>query len=298
MKTRQNLWGVLFFIFSMTSANAQLNTIVSISPQKTFVEAIGGEKINVSVMVKAGASPHTYEPKPSQMKDIAKARLYFAIDVEFEKTWLPKFSATNPKMRIIDLDKGITKIAMSEHHHEDEKHSDAEEDHEDKTHDHHDGLDPHIWTSPSNVKIIAKTILNALIKEDPSNEKYYTGNYENFLIQIEQTDIKIREILKDVPKGSKFMVFHPAWGYFARDYNLEQVAIEAVGKEPKPKQVVELIDEVKEKQIKAIFTAPEFSEKTARQIANEANIQVVKISPLDPDWSENLIKFAKAIMHK
>ncbi len=300
----------LSILFSINFLYANVNAVVSILPQKTFVEAIGGDKVNVALMVKPGNSPHTYEPKPSQMKDIAKADIYFAIDVEFEHTWIPKFADQNKKMDIIDLADGIKKLPMGEHSHEEhgkeddhddhghEKHEDAHEEHKD--HDEHadESLDPHVWTSPSNVKMIAKNIYKALITYDKQNKAYYTANYEKFLATIKRTDREIKTILLDVETGSKFMVFHPSWGYFARDYGLVQLAIEAGGKNPKPKQVMHLIEEAKEEGVKAVFTAPEFSEKVAKQIAKEVGVPVIKVSPLNPKWSQNLKNLAKAIANK
>ena len=102
----------LIFLLSTTYIFSNMNTIVSILPVQTFVKAIGGDKVDVSLMVQPGNSPHTYEPKPSQMIEIAKADLYFAIDVEFEEVWLPKFKNLNPQMQIIDLTNNIKKIAM------------------------------------------------------------------------------------------------------------------------------------------------------------------------------------------
>ncbi len=292
---------------------ANINAVVSVLPQKTFVEAIGGDKVNVALMVKPGNSPHTYEPKPSQMKDISNADIYFSIGVEFEHSWLPKFANQNKKMKIVNIAKGIEKMPMGEHHHDEDEHEHEEEhkankedhDHEKHSdeehagHDHEeDSLDPHIWTSTANVKIIAKNIYNYLVKLDRKNETYYKNNYENFLEHINQTDRTIKKILLDTQTGTKFMVFHPAWGYFARDYGLVQVAIEAGGKNPKPKQVAHLIEEAKEEKVKAVFTAPEFSDKVAKQIANEVGIPVIKVSPLNPKWSKNLIQLANAIANK
>ena len=94
------------------------------------------------------------------------------------------------------------------------------------------------------------------------------------------------------------MVFHPAWGYFAKEYNLEQLAIESGGKNPKPKQLAHLIDEAKEEKVQAVLTAPEFSTSSAKQIAKEVGVPVIKISPLNPKWSENLINLAEAISKK
>jgi zinc transport system substrate-binding protein len=91
------------------------------------------------------------------------------------------------------------------------------------------------------------------------------------------------------------MVFHPSWGYFDKEYNLTQLAIEVEGKEPKPKVLQKIIDEAKEQNVKAIFTQTEFSDKSAKAIANELKIKVLKETPLAKDWSENLIKMANAI---
>lgn len=289
---------------------AKVNAVVSILPQKTFVEAIGGDKVNVALMVKPGNSPHTYEPKPSQMKEISKADIYFSIGVEFEESWLPKFANQNKKMKLVNMAKKINKIAMvAHHHHEDEEedeheehgHHDHDEHEEHAEHDHHheDGsLDPHVWTSPENVKIMAQTILNYLVKIDGENEKYYDENYHEFIEHIEETEKKISEALKDVPRDAKFMIFHPAWGYFAKQYLLVQMPIELEGKNPKPKAIAEIIEHAKEEGVKAIFTNPEVSESLAKQIAKELNVPVIKISPLNPKWSENLINFAKAIANK
>ena len=263
---------------------AKVNAVVSILPQKTFVEAIGGDKVNVSLMVKPGNSPHTYEPKPSQMKDISKAELYFSINIEFEKAWLPKFKSLNKNMEIVNISNGITRLAIEKHSHDEHKK--------------HEGLDPHVWTSPANVKIIAKNIYNELEHHDKANASYYKANYEKLLNHIKKTDKQIKKILIDVETASKFMVFHPAWGYFAREYGLTQIAIEAGGKNPKPKQVMHLIHEAKEENVKAVLTAPEFSDKVAKQIANEINVPVVKISPLNPKWAKNLIKLANTIANK
>ena len=177
-------------------------------------------------MVQPGNSPHTYEPKPSQMVEITKADLYFAIDVEFEHVWLPKFKSLNPKMKVIDLADKVTKIQMQDKHEceaDDAHHSDHDE-HK------HQGEDPHIWTAPSNVKTIARNIYNALKKIDPVNADYYIRNLNIFLASIDETDRLIIDILSPIEDGEKFMVFHPSWGYFAKAYNQEKIAVEVEGK--------------------------------------------------------------------
>ncbi|MBD3790455.1 MAG: zinc ABC transporter substrate-binding protein [Campylobacterales bacterium] len=297
---KKTLQLLLFLTLATTTIFANINVVVSILPQKTFVQEIGGEKVDISLMVQPGDSPHTYEPKPSQMKEIAKAALYLAMDVEFENVWLPKFKNLNPKMNVVDLAENITKIAMMAHHHHDEheekEHHEAHE--ADDHHEHEDGLDPHVWTSPENVRIIAKNIHKALSEYDPDNQAYYTQNLTKFLEKIDATDRRIKEILTSIKPHSTFMVFHPAWGYFAKAYDLVQLPVEIEGKEPKPKELVKLIETAKEHKVKAIFTQPEFSDATAKVISEELGIKVIKVSPLAADWSQNLIDLAKAIAGK
>ncbi|MBN2823807.1 MAG: zinc ABC transporter substrate-binding protein [Campylobacterales bacterium] len=276
----------LIFFVTLSLGYAKVNAVVSILPQVNFVKAVGGDKVDVALMVEPGNSPHSYEPKPSQMRNISKAQLYFTIGVEFEKVWLERFKSQNSAMRVVDTTQNITKAAMEEaNEHEHHGH------HEHK----HQGYDPHIWTSPANVKIIAQNIYEGLAAIDKANQAYYKANLDKFLAQIESVDQKIKNILKDTPKGAKFMVFHPAWGYFAAQYHLTQMPIEVEGKEPKPKTVAKLIAKAKKEQIRAIFTAPEFSDSVANTIANELGIAVIKVSPLNPKWGENLINLAKAI---
>lgn len=262
---------------------AKLNIAVSIIPQKNFVEKIAGEKANVFAIVKPGASPHTYEPKPSELKEISQANIYFPIKIDFENAWLEKFATQNRDMKIVEMTKGVNFITMKKH-----KHHGGKEETIIKP-------DPHTWTSALNVKIMAKTIYETLIEIDAVNKEFYRNNYLNFLDEINLTDKKIREILIDVNNNSKFMVFHPAWGYFAREYGLVQFPVEIEGKEPKPKELIKIIEEAKKENIKAIFTQSEFSTKSAQTIADSLNIKVLKETPLAEDWSENLIKMANAI---
>lgn len=276
---------LLITILLNTLLYAKPTVVVSILPEKTFVEKIAKEKISVKVMVEPGSSPHSYEPKASQMIAISKAELYFSIGVEFEKAWLERFKSQNPSLKFINLSANIRKIEMSEHHH----HEEEEHHHEEST------LDPHTWTSPTNVALMAETIYSALVELDPTNKEYYKSNFNDFMKEIRDTHSQIKSILKEVAPKSKFMVFHPSWGYFAKDYNLLQIAVEVEGKKPKPKEIINIIKEAKEQKARVIFTQPEFSDKSAKIIAKEAGISVEKISPLNPNWSKNLINMANKI---
>ena len=283
---------ILLLLLSSTYIFSNINAIVSIVPVETFVQTIGGDKVSVTLMVQRGDSPHTYEPKPSQMLSVAKGDLYFSIGVEFEKVWLPKFASLNPKMKITQLNQNVTTIPMSgSHHHDVHAHQEKHANHENET----VNIDPHIWTAPKNVAIIAQNIFDALSYADPKNLNYYKKNLETFLTSVSKTNTQIEDIFSSYKGSRTFMVFHPSWGYFAKAYGLEQVAVEVEGKSPKPRELVILLEEAKEEKVSAIFTQPEFSDASAKIIAKELNIPVVKASPLAPNWSENLIDIAKNI---
>ncbi len=270
---------VILLLLSSLYCLFATNVVVSIAPQKLFVKKIGGDKVTVDVMVPTSSSAHTYTPKPSQMKSITHAKIYFSIGMEFEDIWLEKFKAQNRDLIISDTTKDINRTILIKHH----KHKE---------------LDPHIWVDPINVKDIAKNIYTTLSQIDSNNSNYYKTNLESYLKELDELDNTIKKILNDVPKDATFMVFHPAWGYFAKRYHLKQLPVEVEGKEPKMKELISLIKIAKKEHVHAIFTQPEFSDKSAKLIAKELGIEVIKTSPLAEDWAENLIRLARAIEHK
>lgn len=280
---------VLAMLFSVHLL-AKETYMVSIIPQKALLEKIVQDRANVVVMVEKGQSPHSYEPKPSQMKELSHANVYFSIGVEFEDVWMPKFTSQNSSLVVVKSDKGIEKIAMENH-----SHGHEDEYHHDYHGDEHGNLDPHIWLNTSNSKKIAKNMLEALKKQEPKNAEFYEANYKKLAKHIDSIDKSIKETLKNTPPHTPFMVFHPSFGYFAKEYDLEQLPIEIEGKNPKPKELTYLIEEAKEEKVKAIFTQPEFSKKFANVISSELGIGVESFSPLSPNYLENLLSMAKII---
>ena len=265
-------------------AGDKIPVFVSITPQKFFLEQIGKDRVDVRVLVEPGASPHTYEPKPGQMTALSRARIYFAIGVGFEKAWLKKISASNPGMMVVHTDHGIKKLPMAAHHHGKEKHHD-------EAHHDHGTPDPHIWLSPPLVMVQARTILTALQEVDPVHRSIYEANYQAFAALLEGLDRELRSIFAG-KTGLEFMVFHPAWGYFAQAYGLKQVPIEIEGKDPKPAQLKKLIDRARERDIKVVFVQPQLSSKSAEQVAREIGGQVAFVDPLALNWAENLREVA------
>ncbi len=257
----------------------KLQLVVSILPQKYFVERIGGEYVSVEVMVEPGASPATYEPKPQQLRKLSKADAYVSIGVPFENAWMNRITAANREMLIVDTTQDIERMPMAAHIHDEDK----KKSHTDKS----ENPDPHIWLSPPLVKLQAGTIYKALVQLTPEQADIYQANLESFLADIEAVDAELRQSLAALEQR-KFMVFHPAWGYFARDYELEMMPIEVGGTEPSATELATLIAEAKKEKIKVIFAQPEFSTRDAETIAQEIGGEVLLLDPLAPDWLENL----------
>jgi zinc transport system substrate-binding protein len=262
---------------------------VNILPQEYFVEKIVKDKFEINVMVKPGSSPHNYEPKPSQMKSLVNSKAYFLVGDPFEQAWMDKFKQNAKNTLFVDTTKGIEKIQMEEHNHHDEANVDAKHDEHD-----HSGFDPHVWLDPLLVKIQAKNIYEAMVEIDSQNGDFYKTNYEEFIKELDTLDENIKTILSPY-KDKAFMVFHPSWGYFAKRYDLEQISIEIEGKEPKPNELVELIEEAKKYDIKIVFVAPQFSQKSAKTISKNINANVIAIDPISGNWKESMLDTANQI---
>lgn len=274
----------------LNASKAELS--VSILPQKYFVEKIVKDKFDVNVMVLPGASPHIYEPKSSQMKSLVNSKIYFYIGVSFEKVWLDKFKLSAKNTTFVDTTIGIEKLAMAKHGHHDEEEIHTNHEHENEHED--EALDPHIWLDPILVKVQAKNIYEAIIKIDSKNSEFYKANYEEFLKELDNLDTQVKTILAPY-ENRAFMVFHPSWGYFAKRYNLEQIAVEVEGKEPKPNELVELIKDAKKHDIKIVFVSAQFSQKSAKTISKNIGASVISIDPLNEKWNESLLLSAKEI---
>lgn len=241
-----------------------INVWVSVVPQRYFVERIGGHRVRVSVMVEPGSNPATYEPKPGQIEGLGQAQLYVRIRVPFEEAWMDRILAANDEMLVVDQSEGIERI---------------------------EGKDPHIWLSPRLAKTQARTIFSGLAELDPANEDFYRVNLDTFLADLDELDATIQDTLSGL-NSRKFMVFHPAWAYFARDYDLEMIPVQIEGSDPSAAEMAALIKAAQESKIKVIFAQPEFSTERAGTIASEIRGEVVLISPLAPDYLENLQRVA------
>ena len=246
--------------------NNALKVTVSILPQQYFIERLGGVHVEVNVMVLPGESPATYEPRPDQISALAEATAYFRIGVPFEDAWMERIVSVNREMMIVDTTQGIERVPLRA-----------------------DGRnpDPHIWLSPLLVKVQAQTMCDALVKLDPLHAGDYRSNLEVLQADIDALDADIRSKLDDLQTRT-FVVFHPAWGYFAREYNLEMIPVEIDGHEPSAAELAGLISLARQEGIRFVFAQPQFEVTEVEIIAGEIGGQVLLIDALSPDWLNNL----------
>jgi zinc transport system substrate-binding protein len=247
---------------------AQKNTVVvSILPQAEFVERVGGDKVNVVVMIPPGASPATYEPTASQLAEVSHAKLYFILGsgIPFEKVWLEKVTDANRDMKVVNTSAGASLIEK----------------------------DPHVWLSPKQAMVQVRNIYQALADLDPSNKDYYNRNMVSYIAELESADTYIASTVSEMDE-KVFMVFHPAWGYYARDYGLNMIPVEIEGKDPSASDLQKLIEEAREKGIKVVFVQPQFSTASAETIAREIGGEVVPVDPLARKYVSNIRNVTEA----
>jgi len=248
---------------SLTSQNTDNKILVAVTilPEAEFVEKVGGERVKVVVMIPPGASPHTYEPTPKQLVEVSKAKIYFKVGsgVDFELAFMDKIIEVSRNIKVVDCSEGIRVL--------------------DK--------DPHIWLSPRNARIMVKNIYDALVQIDPENKDYYYQNMKSYIQELDNLDKEITRILANVTNRC-FMIYHPAWGYFARDYNLTQIPVEKEGKKPTIQGLMALIDQARKLKMKVIFVSPQFDVKKAETIAESIHGKTVFLDPLAKDYVKNL----------
>lgn len=281
---------LLALLFAQTATAVEqepLSIFVSILPQKFLVERIGAEHVDVEVMVGVGQNPVTYEPLPQQMVKLSKAALYYRIGVQFETAWMGQLMANNPQLRLLDAREGIALREMEPaggHHHDyDHSHSHEEE-----------RADPHIWLSPRRMLQMAERLTDVLIQLAPEHASSFRANHQQLQDELDQLDQALQAQFAPL-KGRRFMVFHPSWGYFADDYRLQQVPIEAEGKEPGAKSLVRLIEQARREQVTTVFVQAQFAQGQAKALAEAVGARVVAIDPLAVDYIANMHRVAKAI---
>ncbi|MEI6678535.1 MAG: zinc ABC transporter substrate-binding protein [Mariniphaga sp.] len=253
---------------------------VSILPLKYFADKIIGDTYKVEVMVPPGVGPETYSPTPKQMLLLGQAQAYFSIGfLGFEQAWLENFKSSNANLQVFVTSKRIDLIKETEQH---------------EDHNHPQGVDPHIWSSPKTARLIATNIFEGMMQVDPANGDTYQKNLSLLLTEIAKVDSSVTRLLSGTT-SKKFIIFHPALSYFARDYGLEQLSIEFEGKVPSPKHLQTVIDAAKSGKIKLILIQKEFDKENAEIIAQETGSKIVQIDPLSYEWPEQMISIAEKL---
>ncbi|UZJ37791.1 metal ABC transporter solute-binding protein, Zn/Mn family [Prosthecochloris sp. SCSIO W1103] len=259
----------------------KMRVVTSIVPLSFFVKQIGGEHVDVTVMVPPGANPHTYDPTPGQMTALGDAGMFVKAGsgIEFELDWMKKFTALNPHMVVCDASRDYRSRTMQGH-----------------GGDHvHEKIDPHFWLSPQNGILIANNIERCLATLDPQHKIEYAENRRMLEVKLGELSVEITQKLEGM-KNRAFMVFHPAWGYFADEFNLKQIAAEKEGKELTPKTMQQVIDQAKKYDIKVVFVSPTFSSLQAETIAREIGGVIQPVDPLSGDYIDNLRQAAEAFV--
>ena len=250
---------------------------VTISPYKYFVDQIAKGKVDVNVMVSNGNNPETYEPYAQQMMELSKSALYLKVgSIGFEQTWMKKLQDNAPEMKVIDTSVGIKPAKTPG-----------------------GNIDPHVWMSCSNARIIASNILKALCELEPKNKAFFEKNYQSLLSIIDKRDCTIKESFKKDPDlVRKFVIYHPILTYFARDYQLEQLAIEEEGREPSASQLKSLIERARKEKIKFCLIQAEFANRNTTTFINESHTKPMNINPLQGDWNWAMQEAAAAVQGK
>jgi zinc transport system substrate-binding protein len=285
------LWLLLCSGVVAADTTGKLNIFVSVLPQKYMAERIGGERVEVTAMVQPGYSPETYEPNPRQISKLAKADVYIRVGVPFENGWMDRIKAVNPDILIIDAREGLPLRTLEVHEHAGHEHSAPDGHNEDKA---KPEQDPHIWTSPRLVKLMASQAAEQLGTLRPQYREAFAANLAVFSAELDQLDQELSELFAKAT-ARKFMVFHPSWGYFADAYDLTQVPIEVNGKEPGAKALAMLIQQARQEGVKTIFVQPQFDQRIAGQVAKAIGGEVVVIDPLAEDYLSNIRAAAQQI---
>jgi zinc transport system substrate-binding protein len=245
-----------------------VQVFVSIPPQQYFVERIGGELVDVKVMLKAGDSPETFDPGLKQVSDLNDADLYFQIGVAFEKKWLNTIK--NKDIKVVACCDDILKTRSI-------------------------SFDNHIWTSARNAKLLAASIKRELTQIDPEHAFHYEQNYSKLVQELERLDKEIHADLNN-RRTDFFIISHAALAHYAEDYGLTQLALEYEGKELGARSLVAIVERARKEQIQTLFVQTQHRSAIAAAFADEIDARVIEFDPLDGDYINNMRDITKKIV--
>jgi len=259
----------LFFLFPLIADPAyaeKIKVIASITPLADLSRQVGGNKVEVKLLLPPGASPHTYEPTPKALKDISNARVFIKIGLGLE-FWAEKIIQSSGNRNLIIVVSSSDAPLITYH---------------EKGHSHgSSGADPHIWLDPVIAKSIVTKIEKAFAEADPKNAEYYRQNASIYREKLSRLDKEITDKVKTL-RVKEYVTFHPAWNYFSKRYGLTVAGVieESPGKEPGPRHIEKIIREIKRIGRKVVFVEPQFNPKIAEVIAKECGAKVVYLDPI------------------
>lgn len=272
------------------TSEEQLSIYTTVYPLEYFTERIGGDLVNVQSVYPPGADEHTFEPSQQDMIKFAEADKLFAIGLGLE-SFIPSAKETlaNQNVEIVELADFISDDSLlegeghSEEEHSEEGHSEEEHAEEADSHAGHDhgALDPHLWISPTLSAELSKTILNELIEASPENEEEFTANYEALEADLADLDESFKTMVSEAERDT-FFVSHAAFGYWVKDYGLQQVAVAGLSTqdEPSQKELAAIVDQAKEQNISYILTEQNVSSKLTDIIRTEVEAETLPLHNL------------------
>lgn len=237
-------------------------------PYADFIKNIITDDFIVETVIPQGGNHETYEPTAFRIQNISKSELYFKVgaNFDFEAAWIEKLQNINLNMKVIDCSQNIELINNN----------------------------PHIWLDPQNVKIILDNILKALIETYPEHADEFKKNASSYSIKLDSLDNRILQQLDNFT-NKYLMVYHPAWKYFAKRYNLIEISVENEGKDPSPKELDDLIDIARKNNVKTIFVEPQFDAAPAKTIAKKIRASIKEINPVPENYIDGMLETAKII---
>jgi zinc transport system substrate-binding protein len=268
------------------TATAELRVFVTVAPLAWLVEALGGSHVRVFSLVKPGQDPHSFEPSPGQLSGLRDADAYLSLGLPFERAWLPRMAAQHPQLRLVELVEDSAAPAQTPAHHPAEHHH--------RHSDHPAGVDPHIWTDPLGMAQLSRRVSELLGDLRPAAAEEFRRRQHDVALQLRELHDDLTATFAAMPR-KVFLVHHPAWGHLAARYGLTQLAIERDGKEPGPRALATLAEQVRLQRIRTLFVEPQISDHLAHGLADTLGLEIAVLDPLAADYPHNMRRVAQRI---
>lgn len=266
-------------------AGAALRVFVSVPPLAPLAQRVGGPAVEVRSLVGPNQDPHSFEPSARQVQALASSQVFWAVGMPYERAWLPRLRAASPGMRVVNA-RAVLDTRPTEG-------SDADGGHG-HGHGHAHDEDPHVWTSPAAIRAMIGPLADALAAADPDRAADYRANATALGAELAALDAEVRTALAPL-RSRRFVVFHPAWGQFAADYGLEQIAVEQDGKEPTARALAALATRLRAEGVRVVFVQPQSGQRSAATLAHEIGARLAVLDPMATDIVEGSRDLVRAL---